>query len=218
MSKSAVSLSNPIYNHLLQAIMSGDIQPGERLTESRIATRFGVSRTPVRDALRRLREDGLIDLTPHHIQVSSYSPSAVRDIGILRLSLDSMAIKLSLLYGSQSDFLSLQEIAKACEQAMLAGNQPQRRALDCNFHRRLAEISGNRLLFQMQDALNLRVNFILLSHTDAVVNENIHIQQHFDLVDALMQHDEERALQLISLHLRSFYNLDPQYPPHFFKV
>ena len=216
MSKTVTSLSDPIYSHLLQAIMSGQIRPGARLTESHIATRFGVSRTPVRDALRKLREDGLIDLTPHHVRISSYSPSAVRDIGILRLSLDSMAIKLSLLYGNQLDFLALLDIAKACEQAMLDGDQSQRRALDCDFHRKLAEISGNHLLFQMQNTLNLRVNFILLSHMDAVVNANIHVQQHFEIVDALMQHDEVRALQLISLHLRSFYNLDPQYPPHFF--
>lgn len=217
MSKLSVSLSAPIYDNLLQAIMAGYYYPGERLTESHIADRFGVSRTPVREALHRLSEDGLVELTPHHAQIATYSPSAVRDIGILRLALDSMAVKLSLLYGSHSDFLSLLDIAKACEQAALDENQSLHRALDCQFHLKLAEISRNKLIYQMQNTLNLRVNFILLFQKDVVVNDCIHIQQHFEIIEALMQHDEKRALHLISVHLRSFYNLDPQYPLNFFK-
>lgn len=217
MSKLSVSLNIPIYDSLLQAIMAGYYYPGERLIESHIANRFGVSRTPVREALHRLSEDGLVDLAPHHAQISSYSSSAVQDIGMLRLALDSMAIKLSLLYGSHSDFLSLLDIAKACEQAMQDENQSLRRALDCHFHLKLAEISRNRLIYQLQKNLHLRVNFILLFQKDVVINDFIHIQQHFEIVEALMRHDEKRALHLISIHLRSFYNLDPQYPLNFFK-
>ena len=218
MPKVKESLSQPTYEYLLRQIMSGELKPGERIPETRVASAFGISRTPVRDALRHLESDGLVDLQPHrYAQVAQYSTETVRDIGTLRISLDGMAVKLALLYGSRSDFLRLRSIAEQCRQAMLAQNDALRRTYDCDFHKTLAEISGNHLLLQFQEELYLRVNFTLLYHKDAVVNERAHVQQHFDIVDALMEHDEPRALSLIYAHLRSFYDLDAAYPADFFQ-
>lgn len=217
MPKSKASLSQPAYDYLLDLIMTRKLQPGDRIPETKVAEAFHISRTPVRDAMRRLASDGLIDLQPHRFaQVAAYSAEAVRDIGILRISLDSMAIKLAMLYGNQSEFMQLRQIAERCEQGMLSGDDAMRRTADCDFHLALARISGNGLLLQFQTELYLRINFILLYQRDAVINKQRHIRQHFELVEALCRHDEPRALAIISDHLCSFYDLRSQFPDDFF--
>lgn len=213
MSKSKSNLSQPIYEHLLHLIMTRQLAPGEHIPETAVAEAFGVSRTPVRDAMRQLAGSGLIEIHPHRFaQVAELRPEAVRDIGMLRISLDSLAVKLAMLYGSHSDFMRLEQIAARCAEGSQTNNDQLRRTADCDFHLELARISGNDLLLRFQQELYLRVNFILLYREDQVVNEQAHITQHFELVRALSDHDEHRALRLISEHLCSFYNLTTRYP------
>lgn len=213
MSKSKSSLSQPIYEHLLHLIMTRQLAPGEHIPETAVAESFGVSRTPVRDAMRQLAGSGLIEIHPHRFaQVAELRPEAVRDIGMLRISLDSLAVKLAMLYGSHSDFMRLERIAARCAEGSQTNDDQLRRTADCDFHLELARISGNDLLLRFQQELYLRVNFILLYREDQVVNEQAHITQHFELVRALSDHDERAALRLISEHLCSFYNLTAQYP------
>ncbi|MCQ5130083.1 GntR family transcriptional regulator [Butyricicoccus faecihominis] len=219
MPKTNTCLSGPVYDYLLEQIMSGQYKPGERIPETKVAAVFGISRTPVRDAMRRLASDGLIDLQPHRFaQVAKYTSDTIRDIGMLRISLDSMAIKLAMLYGNQSEFMELRGIAETCEQGMLTNNDALRRTADCDFHLALARISGNRLLLQFQTELYLRVNFVLLQQPNIVVNKQRHIRQHFQIVDALAAHDEEGALRIITEHLFSFYDLSAKVPERFFHL
>lgn len=219
MTKTKTCLSGPVYNFLLEQIMSGQYKPGERIPETKVAEVFGISRTPVRDAMRRLASDGLIDLQPHRFaQVAKYSSDTIRDIGMLRISLDSMAIKLAMLYGNQSEFMELRKIAETCETGMLTGDDAMRRTADCDFHLGLARISGNRLLLQFQTELYLRVNFVLLHQPNIVVNKQRHIRQHYEIVDALAAHDEQGALRIITDHLFSFYDLSAKVSDGFFHL
>lgn len=218
MAKQRGSLIQPIYQQLLEQIMSGRLAAGTRISESKLAAELQVSRTPVHSALIQLANDGLVELAPHSsAHVAQYSEQAIHDIGTLRLSLDNMAVRLSMLYGSQSDFLELQKVAADCERGMLSGDERLRRTADCDFHLLLAKISGNHLLLKFQTELYLRVNFILLTQQNIVVNKATHIREHFELVQAIAQHDEARAQSIITHHLVTFYNLASQYPPNFFQ-
>lgn len=217
MPKNKLSLSKPAYDYLLNMIMSGRLLPGDRIPEAKIAQEFGISRTPIRDAMRILANDGLIEIFPHRFaQVAAYAPETIRDIGTLRISLDSMSIKLAMLYGSRSDFLLLQNIAARCEQGMLSGDEQMRRTADCDFHLELARITGNSLLLKFQKELYLRVQFLLLHQKNLVINEKRHIRQHFEITQALINQDEARALEIITDHLGSFYDLIGKYPEGFF--
>lgn len=217
MSKQRGSLIQPIYDQLLGRIMSGQFAAGERISESRLAAELSVSRTPIHAALQQLAQDGLVEMSPNSsTRVACYSAQAIHDIGTLRLSLDDMAVRLAMLYGSRSDFLELQKIASDCERGMLTGDEHLRRTADCDFHLLLAKISGNSLLLQFQTELYKRVNFILLTQHGAVVNRSIHVREHFDLIDAMSQHDQDRAHSIITHHLVSFYDLENQFPPNFF--
>ncbi|MCD8357026.1 MAG: GntR family transcriptional regulator [Clostridia bacterium] len=217
MSKSNKNLTQPLYDTLLQRIMQGEFSAGDRISENKIAAQFSVSRTVVHTALLRLEQDGLLKMIPRSSpQIATYSADAIKDIGTIRVAIDSLAVKLAMLYGSQADFLELEKFAKECQHGMQMHDEYLQHTADSKFHLHIAKISQSNLLFQFQNDLYLRVNFILLTHHDAIQNRSVHVQDHFDLIQAMLQRDERRAQEIITRHLVSFYNLEETYPPHFF--
>ncbi|MCD8357025.1 MAG: GntR family transcriptional regulator [Clostridia bacterium] len=219
MPKRSVNLSEPAYNHLLNLIMTKQLMPGDRIPETRIAKEFNISRTPVRDAMRQLCNDGLIEIFPNRFaQVRVFSPEDIREIGTVRVALDTLSIKLANLYGSHADFLRLQALATQCSEAFTEGHDRVRLSSDSEFHLELSRIAGNELLFKFQKELQLRIQFIQLHHPTVLENELLHIQQHHEIVKALMDHDEKLAETLICNHLKSFYNLENDYPENFFPI
>lgn len=217
MAKSATSLSQPAYDYLLDLILTKQLLPGDKIPEKKVADKFGISRTPVRDAMKQLANEGLITIFPNRFaQVSEYNEEIIHQIGTLRLSMDTLAIKLSLLFGSQSEFIELKKLAEECEVAYKSHDLIERIKLDSDFHMKLAEISKNSLLIKFQTEINLRVRFTILHYPNSINNEKKHIGQHVELAETMMQHDEEKALRLIVEHLSSFYNLKETYPESFF--
>ncbi len=217
MAKRNTSLSQPTYEYLRDLILAKEILPGERIPENKISEKFGISRTPVRDAMRQLANEGLITIYPNRFaQVSEYSSDEIVQIGTLRLSLETLAIKLAMLFGSRADFLELKEIAEKCETAYNSSDIAKRIAYDTDFHTKLAEISKNALLIKFQKELYLRVQFIILHYPNSINNEQKYIGQHVKLADAMLAHDEEKAINLIVDHLSSFYDLKERYPDNFF--
>ncbi len=217
MPKSNKMLSQTAYQYILDLIMTKQLLPKDKVPETKVAQEFQISRTPVRDAMQQLANEGLLEIFPNrYVQVKEYSPSEITDIGTLRLALDTMSIKLASLFGSRADFMKLDEIATQCEEAYKANNQTLKRELDCKFHMYLSEITGNELLIKFQKELYLRIQYILLCYPNTVEHEEEHIQQHHMIADALINNDPVRALQLIVEHLTSFYNLGSKYPEDFF--
>lgn len=219
MSKRSVGLSEPVYHSILQQIMNKELMPGDKIPELKIAEEFHISRTPVRDAIKKLGSNGLVDIYPNRFaQIRDYTLDEIIEVGTLRVSLDVMAVKLAALFGSRADYLQLLEIAESCSQAFEKGDDATKRELDGDFHLKLAEISKNTLLMKFQKELCLKVQFIMLHHPNTVENELTHLREHYELAEALMDRDEEKALQIIIAHLTSFYGLRDRYPQGFFDL
>lgn len=219
MAKKTLASGEECYNYILKLIMTKQLLPEDKIPEIKIAEELNISRTPVRDAMRRLANEGLIDIFPNRFaQVKNYSSQEIRDIGTVRMALDTMAVKLAVICGNQLDFLSLSKIAQECLDASNKNDLDLRRKADCDFHMTLTNISQNELLTKFQNELYLRVQFIMLHHPNPVHNETLHLQQHFDLVKALMDREEQQALSIIRSHLSSFYDLESSFPDNFFTV
>lgn len=217
MAKNGKGLRHPAYNYILDMIMNKQLMPGDKIPEVKVAQEFGISRTPVRDAMRQLANEGLIEIYPNRFaKVAEYTEASIRNIGVLRIALDSMAVKLCALFGSQADFLRLEQIAQACYDAMKAGERNLRWQLESDWHQELANISGNDLLIKFQKELYLRVRFVMMHHTNPKLNEEQHLRQHFEISNALKEHDERTAIAVIEDHLTTFYNLREKFPPDFF--
>lgn len=217
MSKNA--LSNEVYQFILDQIFSCQLKPGEKIAEATIAEQFGISRTPIREALRALSNDGLIDLVPNrYAAVAQFSDKQIQEIGTIRISLDVLALRLALLNGSRRDMLRLREVAQQCFDAYQNHDGVLRRRYDADFHTMLSQISGNELLCKMQNELYLRIQFILLHQDTLEEDEEKHLLQHFEIADAMLHDDEETALSIILDHLLVFYHLEEIYPKDFFLV
>ncbi len=217
MSKTSKGNAHPAYEHLLEMILNKQLMPGDRIPEVRISQELGISRTPVRDAMRRLANEGLIEIFPNRFaKVVEYSEDGIRDIGVLRIALDTMAIRLAAMFASRADCLRLKDIGQQCLDAMKAGNKKLRWLRDSEFHSELAAMSRNGLLVKFQKELYLRVRFIMLHHPNPVENEKLHLRQHIELAEALIERDDRRAHDIIVDHLTSFYNLRDKFPAAFF--
>ena len=212
------NLSEPVYEHLVNMILTLQLKPGERVPEAKIAKQFGISRTPIREAMRKLSNDGLINIYPNrYAEVATFDDNYVRHVGELRIAMDQMAIKLAIHHGSNADFMKLKQYADECSQAAIEDDQAKRIRADINFHLELARISGNQLIEKLQRELNLQIEFILACKFINVDDTYMKSHAHHEIVDALIARDEERAIRFASRHLVEFYSMDDVYPNGFFE-
>ena len=161
MPTSKETLSNMVYNDIKNKILHLEFHPKERISEESIAQQTGISRTPIREALRQLSNDGLITIYPkRYAEVAYYDNEMIRQIGTLRLSQDILAAQLAMYYGSDSDFDALDSIAKKCEEAGRQDDVYGRFQLDSEFHLKITEIGQNDLLLKYQKELYLKVHLI----------------------------------------------------------
>lgn len=217
MAKRGAASSEESYKHLLEMILTKKIKPGERIPELKIAEKLNVSRTPVRDAMKRLESEGLIEIFPNRFaQVKDYMIQEIQNIGAVRLALDTLAVRLASLQGSQLDYIKLMELAKVCEEASKEGDLLLRSQADCDFHMALSRISKNESLIKIQKSLYLSIQFIMIHHPNPSGNEEVQLRQHYELVQALSDHREKEAVEIITNHLSSFYALGSNFPPGFF--
>lgn len=217
MSKSNKMLSQQAYQYILDLIMTQQLRPNDKVPESMIAQEFQSSRTPVRDAIQKLANEGLLEIFPKRfVRLKEYSSDEIIDVGTLRLTLDMISIKLASLFGSRADFMKLDEIASQCEEAYIQNNQNLKRELDCKFHRFISEITGNTFLIKFQNELYLQVQYIMLFYPNSIEWSEEHVKQHHLIANTLMENNMERALELIVDHLTAFYNLGAKYPENFF--
>ncbi|MFJ6569728.1 GntR family transcriptional regulator [Streptomyces sp. NPDC091292] len=184
------------YLRLRERLMSGAYHPGDRLTELGICEDLGMSRTPVREALRRLQSDGLVTSTGRGVVVSSLSPQEMRHAMQLHGALDALAAKLAATAQrdgllSPAQLTALKDAAHHVEEfAEPADPQGAWRA-NLDFHMLLARLSGNPLL---EDALDrIWARFAIVSLSNVRRRENLTPVHHEAIVSAIVDGDPERA-------------------------
>lgn len=202
-------LSEIAYEQILQMILTQEIRCGEKIPEEKITQMLGMSRTPIREAIRRLANEGIVILYPkRHAEVICFDEKSIQDVGLLRIALDTLAAKLAILHGSNADFTQLQQIADACYQAAKSGDLYRRIKLDCDFHLFMTKISGNKILLKVQKELYLKVQLIqALKYTN--IEESLkRVEGHFPIIDGLFSRDEKLVVQCVYNHLASFYQIE----------
>lgn len=200
--------SQTAYARILQMILTRKIQGGEKLTEERLTDLLGVSRTPVREAIRRLADEGLVVVYPNRqSEVVILDEAAIQELGTVRMALDVLAAQLAVLNGSNADFMRLRKIADACYEAAKQGDIYERIRLDCDFHLMLTEIGLNSVLLTMQRQLYLKVQLVQAEKYIDVEDSLKKIEGHNSIIEALFSRNEERVVRALQEHLASFYNV-----------
>ncbi len=199
---SDLSQSEIAYARLYKAIEDGDIQPGDRVRESDVADRFSLSRTPVREALRKLEADGIIEHKPRiGAIVRVLSHPEVVELYEMRLVLERTAAEMAAQHSAPAE---VDELSDLNAELSAAANDPQRAAvINQHFHKRIYLAARNRFLMDAARALN---NALMLLGPTTLEDEtriSTVVAQHKSIIDAIEARDEEAAGAAAEAHLQA---------------
>lgn len=193
-------LRDQVLHALRQAIVDGDYLPGQRLTEDRLAEDFGVSRNPIREALRVVEAEGFVLILPRRgAVVASPTPETLADIFAVRARLEPLAARLAAERATPADVAALRALLDRARQATEDEDFPAVADLNSQFHAQVIEISGNKWLSSMTKALYLHVQWVFRI---GVAQRAPHSwREHIALVDAIEAGDPDRVEVAASFHV-----------------
>lgn len=190
-------------SRLREAIYSGRLRPGERLLQEKLAADLGVTRTPLREALRRLEGEGLITLSGNQgVQVVRMEPGDVLDMYDVRELLDGLAARLAALRRTQQELDALASTADEME-SFIAPWQPGR-WLEANsrFHSLLYAAARNRSLDRSVPMVRLSAQAFYPSVSQTPSRARTATREHRQILEALAQRDAPLAERLARAHVR----------------
>jgi DNA-binding GntR family transcriptional regulator len=185
---------------LRDAILDGVRAPGGRLIERDLAAEFGVSRVPVRDALKVLVAEGLVELRPHTwAVVREFTDADLADLDEVRGVLEPLAFRLAAERHRRDGLARLQRALEREETGARAGDGIGSRRAAADFHEIVTDLAENRLLSDMMKGIRSRLRWALSQHDDLQ-----HISgEHVALFEAIKARDAERAAELAAAHVES---------------
>ena len=203
-----VAMSDTVYLHLRDMILSMEIKPGDRIPEAKIAKQFGISRTPIREAIKRLASDGIVNVYPNRFaEVATFSNDRVRETGLVRIALDVLAARLAVFHGSNYDFSIMEQYLEDCQKAAEQNNVAARIRMNCAFHLELSKISKNNELYELQRGLYLKMEFMQACKYCQVETPEEQYRQHKAIMRALYERNEEELVKVIVKHDQRFHML-----------
>jgi DNA-binding GntR family transcriptional regulator len=212
----AQKLSEQVYQHLLRMILAGDLAPGSPLREPDLAARLGVSRTPIREALGRLAEYGVVEAEPNHTSiVRRLGPDELGHFHQAREALEGMAAELACGRLSAADYAQLDALADATRDQDAPGYWAAFNAFDIGLHRLVAERSGNPILAReivklhgLTLLIHEQLESVLIGAGRLDAAERFEIRrinndQHMEIINALRSGTPEACRRSMIDHIRS---------------
>ncbi|OCA91802.1 GntR family transcriptional regulator [Pseudobacillus wudalianchiensis] len=200
------TLQNQVYDYLHHKIISGAIPPGQRIVEERISQETGISRSPIREAIRRLGSEGLVTVSPRGgVRVYRATFSDFKHLYECRLSLEPTAAYYAALKINEKQKNQLADLVDKMEVSVKKKEIDQLKVLSSHFHRMILEVSGNPYLIKMMNQLNSLITF----YRNAVLNIPHRLEEgakeHYGIWQAIQTQDGKTAEQLMREHIQKDY-------------
>jgi DNA-binding GntR family transcriptional regulator len=195
------SLDQIVYDALFDDMLAGRLRPGERLAEVQLCAQFGVSRTVVRQALRRLAELRVVDIVPNKgAAVAAPSPREALEVFEARRAVEAAVIGRLAREIGHTDLERLRQRLRAEHAALHHQDQPRWAHLAGGFHLALAQMAGNSVLLRLLTELLTRCTLIVALY-EPPGNAHCEHEEHEQLVDLLALRDADGAQRLMDAHL-----------------
>lgn len=205
--KTLRTAADRVFESLQDAIVRGEIPPGSRVGETELAERFGTSRGPLREALRRLESRHLVERTPHvGIRIASLGYAALIEIYYVREALEGMAARLAALHMTDAEVAGLKALLAAHEQdeALKADTAYFQQEGDLDFHYRIIQGSHNAALAEMLiGELYHRIRMYRYQVSAYANRPKKAFGEHQRIVEAIEARDGDLAEMLMRRHLSS---------------
>lgn len=195
-------LRDVVFNTLRRAILTGELKPGERLMEIHLANRLGVSRTPIREAIRKLELEGLVTMIPRRgAEVAQITKKSLQDVLEVRRALDALCAELACDRITPEGKVSLKKACDSFEEATKTGDVVTIAEADVALHDIIVQATGNQRLIQLINNLSeqmYRYRFEYIK--DESGHENL-VNEHRMIYESIMNGDREKAAAAARLHI-----------------
>lgn len=195
-------LRDVVFNTLRNAILTGELSPGERLMEIKLADKLGVSRTPIREAIRKLELEGLVVNTPRKgAEVANISAEDLRDVLEVRRSLEVLAISLACDKMTDETLELLYENIDAFKHSIHAKATSDIASVDVTFHDIIYKATGNNRLIQILNNISEQMYRYRFEYIKNKESWNRLVEEHMNIYQAIKNRDKDLAVKSILLHI-----------------
>ena len=201
--KRTQSIADNVFSALENDILSGVLPRGALITELRACEQFGVSRTPVREALQRLRQEGLVEESGKGAVVIGITESDIDDIYEVRVRIEGLAAARCAERMSDAELKKLSETVELQEFYASRGSADSLRNLDSEFHRLIFSYCGSRTMETLLLDLHRKVKLVRRVSVEDPTRARKAVQEHRAILDAIAAHNAEEAENRTALHIRN---------------
>ena len=195
-------LRDVVFNTLRQAILTGELKPGERLMEIHLAERLGVSRTPSREAIRKLELEGLVTMIPRRgAEVAQITEKSMSDVLEVRRALDALCVELACDRITEEELARLEQACSDFEAAVKTRDNKVIAQADVKLHDIIVQATGNSRLIQLVNNLSeqmYRYRFEYIK--DSSRHENL-VEEHRIIYESILKKDKETASRAAETHI-----------------
>ncbi len=203
-----MSLKKSIYHiqiadMLREMIMTGDLKEGDKINENKLCSSIGVSKTPLREALRVLSVEGLIELVPNRgAFVTQPEFNEIREMFDVMILLEGFCARTACEKMTPEDFSNLEKLHERLEHKFEKEDQKGYIQINNQYHSFVQELAGNRSLNQIIDGLRKRILLYRFQSLNARGRMADSIQEHRELLEVFRRHEHQKAERLMQLHLK----------------
>ena len=201
-------LRDLVLEAIRSAIMNGTLQPRERLMEIQLAEELGVSRTPIREALRKLELEGFIVMVPRKgAYVADLSFKDIADVFEIRAALEGLAAGLAAERITEDELENMERLIVGKQEAINSGDIDKLVEVDTSFHELLYKASRNNRLAAIISNLREQIQRFRLTSLSFPGRNKESLQEHKQLVEAIQARDSQLARQLAQEHIENAENV-----------
>jgi len=197
-------LSQKVYRALKTEIIKGSLKPGNKLSEGKIAEQMGVSRTPVREALKELAAEGFVKMNPNQaVVVSNASVEDVQEVLQIRGVLEGLAARLATKMISEEEIKELEKYQKQMEYYTKKDDVLAFSEMDAEFHELILNVCGNNRLIQIRKNLSDQAHRYRIRSLSVPGRLKYSLKEHQEIVEALKRKNAEQADRLSQKHIEN---------------
>ncbi|MCI7813020.1 MAG: GntR family transcriptional regulator [Lachnospiraceae bacterium] len=197
-------LRDVVFNTLRQAILTGELKPGERLMEIQLANRLGVSRTPVREAIRKLELEGLVVMIPRKgAVVAEITIKDLEDVLEVRGALEVLAVQNACANITEKQLQELKDAASEFKRALSGGDLVECVQADIKFHEIIYGATNNQRLLQLLNNLREQMYRYRMEYLKDKRMYKTLVDEHDAIRKALKKHDPEKAGNAVRIHIEN---------------
>ena len=197
-------LRDVVFNTLRRAILRGELKPGERLMEIQLANKLGVSRTPIREAIRKLELEGLVLMIPRkEAEVAEITEKNLRDVLEVRCALEELAVQLACDRIERNRIRELHAAAAHFRDILDSDDITQIAAADEAFHDVIFKATGNERLIQLLNNLREQMYRYRIEYLKKKECYPQLLKEHATIMKAIEEHDKEKATRITGQHINN---------------